>query len=238
MKIRWLGLAVGLLVSLVCAACSDRASSTRHTNLDRSVHLEDRLVPGRAHAAISPDGRAIVVSGPRSDSDRDVVTLFLVTDGERPRDLLPGDRAVRGTSTAKYLTGWVDPETFAYEEHVGTGARELILLDARSWEPIETIRLAATYFKWSPDSEYVAGQWVGGPPEFWVWDRTANEMLVLPPLPGDYQSIEGWSLDGRHLLFSAWTGAWPADELTTVEYYVLDIITEQVSAAGSHRTGD
>lgn len=185
-----------------------------------------------SQAVISPDGQALVITGLRADDDRHVVTLYLVADGQPPRDLLPGSQAVRGTSTTKFLTGWIDTDTFAYEEHVGTGARELFLLDTRTWEPIATERLAATYFRWSPDRQYVGGQWEGGPPLFWVWDRATDTMLRLPPLPGDYQCIEDWSLDSRHLLFSAWTGAWPADEATEVRYYVLDVEDLEVRPAG------
>lgn len=246
-------LAVGMLaVMTLCAACAAQPSAARNGTASRLglpetegrretstgaadlpvevpvpaspvIALVDGSEPGRQQAVLSPDGTALVTTGPRTEGDREVVTLYLIVDGAPPRDLLPGDRAVHGVSTAKFLTGWVDQDTFAYEEHVGTGARELFLLDTRTWEPIATERLAATYFMWSPNSNYVAGQWVGGRPVFWVWDRAANEMLELPSLPGDYQSAEFWSFDGRHLLFSSWTGAWPADARTQVEYYSLDV---------------
>ncbi|MFZ5818086.1 MAG: hypothetical protein ACOY93_22775 [Bacillota bacterium] len=158
----------------------------------------------------SPDGRAVVYLGPREQE----ITFYRQepADGE-PVDLLPGEQVRRGMTGVKGQHRWLEPDLLAYREHMGTGIGELRLLKVPDRALLPIPRLAATGFRWSPDGWRVAGQLHGGPPTFWVWDRT-TAALIEPgdPLPGTYQWFEAWSPDGQALLFSAWTGDLPYSE--------------------------
>lgn len=177
-------------------------------------------------AAWGPDGRWLAYTSSRTDPAEDFVpqTIYLQRlDGGDPVDLLPGELAVRSTSTAKQLHGWVDFTTLAYEEHMGTGIQQLFLVDTSTRKLIATPDLLATFFTWAPDGQRVAGQLWGGPPQFWVWDRsTGRFMTPTAPLPGAYQWFEAWADDGRSLLFTAWDGL-PYEQTARPTLYRLDL---------------
>lgn len=214
---------------LLCAGCVAGSAAIDNASMDEGAGAGTVPASLGQNAVISPDGKSIVTVAPRRDADREVMTLHVHRVGEPPRDLLPSGSGAPSVSTTKFLRGWLDDATLAYEEHVGTGARQLFLLDSNTWERIETEPLTATRFHVSATGRYIAGQWIGGPPSFWVWDRVDAQMIDLPALPGDYQLIEDWALSGEHILFSAWTGAWPADAETISNYYVLSMRSGVVS---------
>lgn len=183
-----------------------------------------------------PSGGSVVYVGVRATPDQPTapMTLFLQGGTSAPVDLLPGDAAIHGTSTVKHIHRWITPSVLAYEESVGTGASQLFLLDLDTKRLMETPRLAATSFLWSKDGTRLAGQWIGGPPQFWLWDRTTGEFIPTGELPGQFQQVEAWSEDGESVLFTAWEGGWPYQDRTPT-LYRLDLKQERLEliAAGA-----
>lgn len=159
------------------------------------------------NAVWRPDGRAVAFVGTRGEPPNHVETVFLQPlEGGAPVDLLPGDLAVRGVSTSKYLHRWVNGDLLAYQEHRGTGTSELLLLDPDRRELVSTPELLASNYDWSQAGNGLAGQWSGGLARFWVWDRrTARWLLPDEPVSGAYRWFESWTPDGDTALFTVWT---------------------------------
>jgi hypothetical protein len=154
-----------------------------------------------------PDGMAVVYAGagpPRQGGSGEwrPSTLYLQElDSGRLVDLLPGDLAVQSVSTAKKAHRWLSGDVLAYEEHMGTSVQQLFFLDVASGALTKETELLASGFRWAPAGERVAGQWLGGPAGWWVWDRQAG------PLRQSSQAgevFEAWSPDGQEVLYTVW----------------------------------
>jgi hypothetical protein len=182
--------------------------------------------------ALSPDGRQVALTGRRIEPDgSEATTIYLEgPGGEAPTDLLPGNQAKLGVSGTKFLLGWIDDRTLAFEEHMGSGLQALELVDTttRKLLPLPE-QLVATFFHLAPGARRVAGQVYGGPARFWVWDFDANQYLMpAAPLPGQFQWAEGWAGDDT-LLFTAWTEYPFAEEAHTATLYGWNLKTGSIT---------
>jgi hypothetical protein len=180
----------------------------------------------------APDGQHVVIAGARPEPDgSQSTTLCLVPlDGGAPVDLLPGPQARRGVSGTKFIEQWMDPQTLAFAEHMGTGVQELLLVDTAASRLVTgPEQLLATFFHFAPDSRKVAGQIEGGPAQFWVWDFVAGQFRKpSSPLPGQFQWFESWA-GNETLLFSAWAQYPYADEPRTADLYAWETSSGSVT---------
>lgn len=87
----------------------------------------------------------------------------------------------------------------------------MFLVDTAKGQPVATPDLVATFLRWAPDRNHLAGQWYGGPPSFWLWDRASGQFLLRSSdgLPGAHQFFEAWGSSGGTI---AWFSAWPDGE--------------------------
>lgn len=157
----------------------------RLLRLDAPGRPEIVAYPPTSDGIPGPAGDSVIYVGARASPDEPAAAMTLFSRGGAagPVDLLPGEAAIHGTSTVKHIHRWIT-SILAFEEHLGTGASQLFLLDIDSKRLIDTPRLAATFFLWSRDGNRLAGQWAGGPPHFWLWDRTTGQVIATGPLPG------------------------------------------------------
>lgn len=153
------------------------------------------------------------------------------TGADRPTELVTTGV---GPGTEAVLQRWLDDQTLAFDQNLGTGLRRLMLFDTKRGEASDP-SLGATDYRWEPIGEQVAGQlfiWPA-PPYFWLWNRRTGKFVFQPNraqgrLPGSSQFFEAWSPAGRYVLFTAWDRfAYAPDATPTL--YRLDLETGQVT---------
>lgn len=168
--------------------------------------------------SLTTDGKSIAYVSGHQGPQRLESTIYVQSlAGGDPVDLFAGTTAIHGVSGVLRVDRWVDANTLAYYEAMGTAVRQLWLIDVPSRRVLlpESIDYAATTFTWTADGSRVAGQWSGGPANFWLWDRV-NGTFIKPtsPLPGEQQHFEAWAPDNQSVLFTAWSGGFAYWDLT------------------------
>lgn len=188
------------------------------------------------NAVWSPDHNQIAYTASRSNSaSTGPMTVYVKAIPEGvPIDVLPGDQAIVGTSTAKYIHRWIDPTTIAYEEHVGSGLQQLLLVNVPARRLVDIPVLDASFFRWSQNGSSAAGQLTSGQTHFWIWNRREKKLLKSTDgLPGKYHWFEAWSDDGRFALFTAWDGP-PYRSGSAANLFRLDIRDGSVTHVASN----
>lgn len=172
--------------------------------LDLADPGRPRLISVRAgHSPrFSPDGGFVAFAGSRGGREDTIYLQRL--DGRAPIDLWPGELTLR---SSKVLHRWLDKNTIAYDELLGTGIHTAGMIDVGDRRVTTVPSLWATVFFWSPDGRRVAGHRTCCPSRFWVWDRVQRLTLVPESVAGKPDEwFEAWSGDGTQVLFSEWQG--------------------------------
>jgi len=151
----------------------------------------------------SPDGKQIAFVSRRQTDDQQPETIWLIrADGSDLRDLLPGEKAIRTMSGAKFIGHWLDERTLIFAEPCGTGCRRLVELDTVTGATQDLIEGGARY-RWAPSGDKYVAIAGGGIPQTSLWERTDSGMWRETPLPCPCE-FYAWSPDGKAFLFSHW----------------------------------
>ena len=138
-------------------------------------------------------------------------TVWVVrAGGADPRDLLPGERAVRSVSSMKFLGPWLDDGTLVFMDSCGTGCRTLVPIDVVTGEiqelcgsSEENPLFLGMNYHWSPSLDSFVVTEGGGIPRIrlvQLSDRNDCREQDLP-YPGEFHA---WSPYGEAFLFSHW----------------------------------
>ena len=179
----------------------------------------------------SPDGEWIAFVSRRQTDNHQPETIWLVrADGSDLRDLLPGERAIRSVSGAKYLDLWLDEKTLIFADPCGTGCKRLAALDTVTGET-QDFSVSGARYRWSPSRDKYIAIEGGGVPQTSLWERTNSGSWRETPLPrpGEFYA---WSPDGKVFLFSHWPwkpGQGPPYAVTShvPALYVWDVAQSQ-----------
>lgn len=161
-------------------------------------------------ASWSPTGEFVAFVARRQPDDYPVTIWLVCADGTNPRDLLPGERAIRSVSSLKFLGPWLDDRTLVFMDSCGTGCRTLVPIDVMTGE----IRLLCGHgekdplflgmdYHWSPSLDSFVVTEGGGIPRIrLVQLNDHNDCREQDlPTPGEFHT---WSPDGKAFLFSHW----------------------------------
>jgi Tol biopolymer transport system component len=151
----------------------------------------------------SPDGEHVAFVSCRRTGDRQPETIWLVrADGSDLRDLLPGEKAIRSVSGAKFIEHWLNEKTLIFADHCGTGCRRLVALDTRTGET-QDFPLGGAQYRWAPSRDKYVAIAGGGIPQTSLWERIDSGAWreTLLPRPSEFYA---WSPDSRAFLFSHW----------------------------------
>ena len=165
--------------------------------------------PGR-RASWSPTGEFVAFVARRQPADYPETIWLVCADGTNPRDLLPGERAIRSVSSLKFLGPWLDNHTLVFMDACGTGCRTLVPLDVMTGEIQELcghgeevpLFLGRDY-DWSPSLDSLVVTEGGGIPHIRLIQlNDHNDCREQDlPTPGEFHA---WSPDGKAFLFSHW----------------------------------
>ncbi|MCD4739158.1 MAG: hypothetical protein K8R89_07860 [Anaerolineae bacterium] len=206
--------------------------------------IPTRLIkqPG-GRASWSPTGEFVAFVARRQLADYPETVWLMDADGTNPRDLLPGERAIRSVSSLKFLGPWLDNHTLVLMDACGTGCRTLVPLDVVTGEIQELcgqseedpLFLGMDYH-WSPSLDRFVVTEGGGIPRIRLIQlngyHDCREQNL--PTPGEFHA---WLPDGKAFLFNHWQ--WkpgqgdPSPVIAQVpRLYIWDVLQGKVTWTG------